>query len=179
MFKVFHTLRRTLYELANGVCEFVKEILFDEEEPLAGHYRANVRRIQAELRRAKLELKAEKTKTNKLSGALQLKDNKYKKQQEHTDASLAAIVSKMLLLEGELRREKQDINETIDVKDKTIAWQEERILRLERVNMQLRQEVTRLRYPHKGERPRDTNLDTTIKSVGPYSLETLNEETIC
>jgi hypothetical protein len=85
----------------------------------------------------------------------------------------------MLLLEGELRREKQDINETIDVKDKTIAWQEERILRLERVNMQLRQEVTRLRYPHEGERPRDSNLDTTIKSVGPYSLETLNEETIC
>jgi hypothetical protein len=30
MFKVFHTLRRTLYELADGVCEFVKEILFDE-----------------------------------------------------------------------------------------------------------------------------------------------------
>jgi predicted ATP-binding protein involved in virulence len=91
---------------------------------------------------------------------------------------LATIVSKLLLLEGELRREKRDIEETIEVKDKAIAWHEERAVRLERVNMQLREEVERLRDLHQAERPQ-RDVDTTIKSVGPYSLETLNEETIC
>ena len=107
-----------------------------------------------------------------------MKDNKHKKQQEYIDTSLAAVVSKMLLLEGELRREKQGINDAVEARDKTIAWQEEQMLRLELDNMKLR-EVARLRYTYEGGRLRDSNVDTTIKSVGPYSLETLNEETIC
>ena len=146
---------------------------------MTGHHRATVRRLQVELRKTKLELKAEKTKTNKLSGALQLKDNKYKKQQEHTDANLAAIVSKLLLLEGELRREKQDIEDAVEARDKTILWQEERMLRLELENVQLREEVARLRHTYEGQRPRVSNVDTRIKSAGPCSLETLDEETIC
>ena len=108
-----------------------------------------------------------------------MKDNKHKKQQEYIDTSLAAVVSKMLLLEGELMREKQVINDAVEARDKTIACQEERMLRLELENMKLREEVGRLRYTYEGGRPRDSNVDTTIKSVGPYSLETLNEETIC
>ena len=92
---------------------------------------------------------------------------------------MAAIVSKLLLLEGELRREKQEIDDTVEVRDKTIAKQEEQILRLEQVNMQLRQKLARFRDAHEGTMPRNCNVDTTIKSVGPYSLETLNEETIC
>ena len=182
MFQAFHGLYRILRDSAYGVYEFFTETLFDqlgEEEPLSGNYRANVRRLQADLRRAKLELKAEKTKTNKLSSALQLKDSKYKTQQECTDTSLAAIVSKLLLLEGELRREKQDIDKTIEVKDKTIAWHEQRVVRLERVNMKLRQEVERLRNLYEAEKHKGSNADRTIKSAGPYSLETLNEETIC
>lgn len=108
-----------------------------------------------------------------------MKDNKYKKHQEYTDKSLAAVVSKLLLLEGELRREKQDIDDVIESRDKTIVRQEERMLRLELENMKLREEVARLRYAYEGGKRRDSNVDTTIKSVGPYSLETLNEETIC
>ena len=95
---------------------------------------------------------------------------------------MAAIVSKLLLLEGELRREKQDIDKTIEIKDKTIAWHEQRVVRLERVNMELRQEVKRLSKLYeaeKSEKHKDNNVDKTIKSAGPYSLETLNEETIC
>lgn len=153
------------------------QIVQEEQPPV--HYQTNVRRLQADLRRAKLELKAEKTKTSKLSGALQLKDNKYKKQQEYTDTNLASIVSKLLLLEGELKREKRDIDETIEVKDKTIELQAERILRLERVNMQLRREVTRLKEMYESGITRDVNLDNTIRSVGLCSLDALNEETIC
>ncbi|XP_028394666.1 uncharacterized protein LOC114518852 [Dendronephthya gigantea] len=178
MFQLFNTLQRMFYEFAHGIYEFAKEILFDEEEQPPVHYRANVRRLQADLRRAKVELKAEKTKTSKLSSALQLKDNKYKKQQEYTDTNLASIVSKLLLLEGELKREKREIDETIEVKDKTIVLQAERILRLERVNMQMRQEMTRLKKMCEGSITRD-NLDNTIKSFGPCTLDALNEETIC
>lgn len=150
-----------------------------KEQPLVGYYRTNLRRLPAELRLVKQELKAEKAKTTKLSGALQLKDTKYKKQQEYTDTSLAAIVSKLLLLEGELRQEKQDINNAMQIKDETIVRQKEHILKLEKVNMQLRHAVTSLGHAGGVERPRDSNIDTTIKSVGPCSLENLSEETTC
>lgn len=146
------------------------------EEALIAPQKANIRRLETELRRAKIELKAEKIKTNKLSSALKHNDSKYKKQQEATDAQLGAMISKLLLLEGELRREQQDIEETMQVKDKTISWQGQRISRLERVNAQLTQEVTQLKGD---EEDKKRAMDTTIKSVKACSLETLNEETIC
>ena len=86
------------------------------------------------------------------------------------------MISKLLLLEGELRREQQEIEETLQVKDKTISWQGQRISRLERVNSQLKREVTQSKEDEEDE---GRGLDTTIKSVKAYSLETLNEEIIC
>lgn len=80
-----------------------------------------------------------------------------------------------MLLEGELRREQQDIEETLQVKDKTISWQGQRVSRLERINMQLKNDIAQLREK-KDERH---ELDTTVKSVEVSPLQTLDEEIVC
>ena len=120
-------------------------------------------------------------KTTKVSSALKLNDVKYKRQQEVLDQQLESLISKLLLLEGDVRREQKEIEDTLQNKDETIAKQRQKITRLERVNAYLEREIKRLKTIEEtnGKGDKGSELDTTIRSARIRQLETLTEEISC
>lgn len=79
-----------------------------------------VRRIHKEMIQVRTDLKLERAKALDLTYALQEKEQELDQQQRDYDQEMKDIISKLLLLEADFRKEKQEISRLITAKDATI-----------------------------------------------------------
>lgn len=80
-----------------------------------------VKRLKNELTQVRAYLKIERVRAIDLTYALQEKDNELQHLQREYDQQMGDIIAKLLLLEGDFRKEKQEIAELLEEKDATIA----------------------------------------------------------
>ena len=77
--------------------------------------------MKNELTQVRTYLKIERVRSIDLTNALQEKDNELQHLQREYDQQMGDIIAKLLLLEGDFRKEKQEIAELLEEKDATIA----------------------------------------------------------
>ena len=79
-----------------------------------------VRRLHKDLVQVRTELKLERAKALDLTYALQEKEQELENHRRDYDLEMKGIISKLLLLEGDFRKEKEDITRLMAEKDTTI-----------------------------------------------------------
>lgn len=79
-----------------------------------------VRRLHKELSQVRTDLKLERARAMDLTYALQDKEQELEQHREDYDQGMKDIISKLMLLEADFRKEKQEITRLIAAKDATI-----------------------------------------------------------
>ena len=77
--------------------------------------------MKNEVTQVRTYLKIERVRSIDLTYALQEKENELQQLQREYDQQMRDIIAKLLLLEGDFRKEKQEIGELLEEKDATIA----------------------------------------------------------
>ena len=96
-----------------------------------------IRRLNEEIKDAKKGLKEERLKCEQLLHQVKRLEDRNNQQQKDHDQQLSDVVSKLLLLEGQFRKEQQDIQNVMCAKDRTINEQRQQIKALLTANNRL------------------------------------------
>ena len=80
-----------------------------------------MKRLKNEVTQVRTYLKIERTRSIDLTYAFQEKENELQQLQREYDQQMKDIIAKLLLLEGDFRKEKQEITELLEEKDAMIA----------------------------------------------------------
>lgn len=79
-----------------------------------------IKRLQKEILQVRTDLKIQRARTLDLTYALQEKEQELEKRQKDYDQEMNDIISKLLLLEGDFRKEQAEIKTLLEARDATI-----------------------------------------------------------